>query len=97
MEYKFAASLVGPLVVGADEVITAHQFPQLMDYHDNNPQFLDDYKTFVADCLRDLTDRLCTSMWEQVVGEEELRSLPEYLNAAYALKEFTAVISQPDS
>jgi hypothetical protein len=88
MEYKFVTTAQGPVVQGEDEILFFSQFGQLLDYHDEDPEFLNKAKTFVADGLMELSAHLANSLSAQVIGADPQQALYGYINAVSNLKQF---------
>lgn len=88
MEYKFVATIQGPVVQGEDEILFFNEFGPLLDYVDEDPEFVSKAKAFVADGLVELSSTLAQSLTAQVVGAEAQQALYGYISAANHLKQF---------
>jgi hypothetical protein len=88
MEYKFVTTFQGPVVQGEDEILFFNQFGQLLDYVDEDPQFLDKAKAYVAAGLREVSTNVADSLTVDVVGGDQAPALYGFINAVGHLKQF---------
>lgn len=88
MEYKFVTTIQGPVVQGEDEILFFNQFGQLLDYVEEDPEFLNKAKEYVAAGLRDVVSNVADSLTVPVVGGDQTPSLYGFINAVSHLKQF---------
>jgi hypothetical protein len=88
MEYKFVTTIQGPVVQGEDEILFLNQFGQLLDYVEEDPEFLDKVKDYVASGLRDVASSVADSLTVQVVGGDQTPALYGFISAVSHLKQF---------
>lgn len=84
MEYKFARTAQGPVVVGEDEILFWHE-RQVIEYVMEDPDFFVKAKAFLAETIREYSEALITSFSEPVVGMELVMTLPQYVHASQTL------------
>jgi hypothetical protein len=88
MEYKFVTTIQGPVVQGEDEILFLNQFGQLLDYVEEDPEFLDKVKDYVASGLRDVASSVADSLTVPVVGGDQTPALYGFISAVSHLKQF---------
>lgn len=88
MEYKFIRTIQGPAILGEDEVIFFNQFGQMLDYLEEDPEFLPRAKAFVAETLVETAQGIADGLTQAVVGAEYHQSLFGYVQAIDHLKNF---------
>lgn len=94
MEYQFVRTMNGPMMVGYEEVLTLHQWPQMMDYYNADPEFIAKAQQFLENAIKDFSEIAILSIREPVMGLEYVRTLPQYLVAIDALKGFEKFIAE---
>lgn len=88
MEYKFVTTFQGPVVQGEDEILFFNQFGQLLDYVDEDPEFLAKAKAYVADELIEYATNVANSLTIPVVGGDQTPALYGFISAIGHLKQF---------
>lgn len=88
MEYKFASTVNGPVVVGEDEVLFFQQYGPLQDYIDSDPEFFTKAYEFFQVNMREQADQIIKSMTEQVMDLDWMNSFHQFYGAAKSLKEY---------
>lgn len=87
MEYKFVQTIHGPVVHGDDEILFFNEFGPLLDYLDEDPEFISKAKEFIGNGLMTSTQNLVTSMTQQVVGDSS-QIIYGYITALNNIKQF---------
>ena len=88
MEYKFVTTIQGPIVQGEDEILFFNQFGQLLDYVEEDPEFLTKAKAYVAEGLRTVSANIADSLTADVVGGDQTPALYGFISAVSHLKQF---------
>lgn len=88
MEYKFASTVNGPVVVGEDEVLFFQQYGPLQDYIDEDPEFFTKAYEFLQVNMREQADQIIKSLTEDVMDLDWMASFHQFYGAAKSLKEY---------
>lgn len=88
MAYKFIRTSQGPVVQGEDEVLFFTDFQALVDYLDEDSQFVVKAKQFVADGLKEIAANVADGMTTAIVGGDQMQALYGYIAAVRTLREF---------
>jgi len=88
MEYKFIATVHGPAVLGENEVLFFNQFQPLLDYYEEDPEFLIKAKLFIADSLRTNATILADSLTVPQVGSDLVGPIHGAMSALNAISQF---------
>jgi hypothetical protein len=88
MEYRFDRTAHGPVVVGEDEIVFFHQYAQLQDYVNEDPEFFAKAYDFCQSVIAEYGDMLSRGIKESVVGVEQATSIIAYWAAADHLRRF---------
>lgn len=88
MEYKFVTTIQGPVVQGEDEILFFNQFGQLLDYVEEDPEFLNKAKVYVSEGLREVAANVADSLTTPVVGGDQNPVLYGFISAIGHLKQF---------
>lgn len=88
MEYRFQRSFAGPLVVTEDEVLFFHQFPQIEEIADEDPEFVEKGVKFCHEALIEYSEMITKGVYESVVGLDQAMNLMNYWHAIEQLRHF---------
>jgi len=88
MAHKFVKTVQGPVIQGEDEILFFSQFQEMVDYHDEDPNFLADSKKFLAEGLKSIAADIADAMFVPVVGGDQTRALYGYMDAIRSMGEF---------
>lgn len=88
MEYKFANTSNGPVVVGEDEILFFNQLGPLQDYIDADPEFFTKAYDFFEVNMREQADHILLGLKQDVVGGDWMSLFHLYYGAATQLKRF---------
>jgi hypothetical protein len=88
MKYQFVRTSQGPVVQGEDEILFFSDFQALIDYLDEDSDFVAKAKEFVAEGLRAVSANIADGLTAAIVGGDQTPALYGYLNAIRSLREF---------
>jgi hypothetical protein len=88
MEYKFVQTIHGPVVSGDDEILFFNEFGPLLDYVEEDPEFINKAKDFIGDNLMAITANLVNSMSQPVVGADNTQAIYGFITAINNIKQF---------
>ena len=94
MDYRFERTAHGPAVVGEDEIVFFHQFAQLHDYVNEDPEFFTKAYDFCQTVITEYGEILAKGIKESVVGADQATSIVAYWAAADNLRRFEHSLTQ---
>jgi hypothetical protein len=88
MEYRFDRTAHGPVIVGEDEIVFFHQFAQLQDYINEDPEFFTKAYDFCQSVIAEYGELLAKGVKESVVGVDQATSIIAYWVSVDNLRRF---------